>query len=57
MNMEIQNKGIKNIFNETVIQNFPHIRSEIDNHMEEAYRTQIDKIRREPLQVIFNQNA
>ena len=36
---EIQTKGISNLFNEMISENFPNMKSEMENQIQEDYRT------------------
>jgi hypothetical protein len=49
---EIQTKGIGNLFNEIIAENFPTLCNNIDKHIQEAFEPQIDMTRKEQLHVI-----
>ena len=36
--LEKQAKGMNNLFNEIISENFPNLTNEIENHVQEAYR-------------------
>ena len=36
---EIQTKGMNNLFNEIISENFPNLKNEMENQIQEAYRT------------------
>ena len=37
---EIQTKGMNNLFNEIILENFPNLKNEMENQIQETYRTQ-----------------
>ena len=37
--LEKQTKGMKNLFNEIISENFPNLKNEMENQVQEAYRT------------------
>ena len=36
---EVQTKGMNNLFNEIISENFPNLKNEMENQIQEAYRT------------------
>ena len=36
---EIQTKGLNNLFNKIISENFPNLKNEMENQLQEAYRT------------------
>ena len=37
--MEIKTKGVHNLFNDIISENFPNLKNEMENQLQEAYRT------------------
>jgi hypothetical protein len=52
---EIQTKGIKNVFNNIIAENFPNLEKRRNIHIQEAYRTQNyqDQKRNFPMYIII----